>query len=436
MHHFENKVNKEMTLKVKRYTDRGGKKPSFSRSVLVGNIIFLSGAGDQILATNDICSGVEERMEKIRLDLEEAGSSIDKVVKTTVFLRDINDYPCVQQAELDYYKKYAPGLLKEPPVCSVIQADFLANNHRKVDFDVVAVMDINKPGWEVKKCPMYYRGVKQVCPNVSQMTPCISQSVTVGNLVFISGMDGRRLDTGKVFSDDFEVQYITALDKVRLAMEDVGCTLDDTIKITRYIRNVQHIPTMWRIEKDYYQKYAPTLFGHPPASTFLQPKSLINKESLIEIEAIGVIPSNKTGWEVKKCPWEVRKYPLYYGVRQPFAKSVVVGDLIFLSGMSGGRIEDGRPALNDFKTQFIVALDKIRLAMEEAGSSLGNIVKTTVLLRRLDDYIYLRQIEQEYLKDKAPYLIEKPPASIIVQPQSFANPFHLVAIDAIGIIPK
>jgi len=59
-----------------------------------------------------------------------------------------------------------------------------------------------------------------------------------------------------------------------------------------------------------------------------------------------------------------KTYPLMYaGKKQPFARSVVVGDLVFLSGMSGRTVETGELSSENLADQMKVALDKIRAAL-------------------------------------------------------------------------
>lgn len=129
-------------------------------------------------------------------------------------------------------------------------------------------------------------------------------------------------------------------------------------------------------------------------------------------------------------------YPLYYnGTKQRFARSVVVGDLIFLSGSSGRTMETGEVCSDDIEEQMIVALDKIKAALEEAGSTMEHIVKTTIYLKRLEDYNLMRDIEQKYYMKHAPLLIEEPPASTFIQPASLSRPNMLVEIDVIAAKP-
>ena len=132
-----------------------------------------------------------------------------------------------------------------------------------------------------------------------------------------------------------------------------------------------------------------------------------------------------------------KTYPLVYaGKKQRFARSVVVGDLVFLSGFSGRTVETGEVSSANVREQMIIALDKIRGALEEVGSSMDNIVKTVIYLKHLEDYQLMRDTELEYYRKYAPSLVEEPPASTFMQPASLAKPNMLVEIDVIAVIPR
>jgi 2-iminobutanoate/2-iminopropanoate deaminase len=130
-------------------------------------------------------------------------------------------------------------------------------------------------------------------------------------------------------------------------------------------------------------------------------------------------------------------YPLFYdGKKQRFARSVVSGGFIFLSGSSGRTIETGEVSSNDVAGQTRVALDKIRLALEEAGSGLEHIVKVTIYLREMNDYKAMRDAEFNYYQEYCPALAEEPPASTVVQVVSLSKPSMLVEFDAIALLPN
>ena len=133
---------------------------------------------------------------------------------------------------------------------------------------------------------------------------------------------------------------------------------------------------------------------------------------------------------------EKKTYPqIYAGKKMHFARSVVVSDLVFLFGSSGRTLETGEVSSDNVKEQMIVALDKVRGALEEVGSSMENIVKTVIYLKHVDDYQIMRQTEREYWQRHAPRLLEEPPASTFMQPASLAKPDMLVEIDVVAIVP-
>jgi enamine deaminase RidA (YjgF/YER057c/UK114 family) len=131
-----------------------------------------------------------------------------------------------------------------------------------------------------------------------------------------------------------------------------------------------------------------------------------------------------------------KTYPLSYaGKKQRFARSVVAGGFIFLSGSSGRTIETGEVSSNDVAEQTRVALDKIRLALKEAGSGLEHIAKMTIYLRNMSDYQAMRDAELQYYQNHSLPLVENPPASTVVQVVSLSKPNMLVEFDAIALLP-
>ena len=131
-----------------------------------------------------------------------------------------------------------------------------------------------------------------------------------------------------------------------------------------------------------------------------------------------------------------KTYPLIYaGKKQQFARAVAVGNLLFLSGMSGRTMETGEVSSDSVVDQMNVALDKVRAALTDAGTSMDNMVKTVIYLKRVEDYDVMRRTEREYWARYAPGLLEEPPASTFMQPASLSKPSMLIEIDVVAAIP-
>jgi len=119
-----------------------------------------------------------------------------------------------------------------------------------------------------------------------------------------------------------------------------------------------------------------------------------------------------------------------------YAKSVVVGNLVFCSGMTAQDVETGEVLVDDIAGQMVVVLDKVKATLEEAGSCMDNIVKTLMLLKDLKDYTVMRKTELAYYQKHAPLLVEQPPASTFIQPASLARPEFLVEMDVIAVLSR
>ncbi|MBK5245810.1 MAG: RidA family protein [Peptostreptococcaceae bacterium] len=69
----------------------------YSQANIFGNLVFTSGQVPLIPETGVVVSGgIEEQTQQslnnVKAVLEEAGSSMEKVLKTTVFIKDMNDF--------------------------------------------------------------------------------------------------------------------------------------------------------------------------------------------------------------------------------------------------------------------------------------------------------------------------------------------------------
>ncbi len=96
----------------------------FSPAVRVGNTLYLSGQIGRVRETGQLAPGgtagqVRQTLENVRAVLETAGSSMDRVVKCTVFLADIADYRAMNEV-------YAAFFPTAPPARSTVAVSGLA----------------------------------------------------------------------------------------------------------------------------------------------------------------------------------------------------------------------------------------------------------------------------------------------------------------------
>lgn len=130
-----------------------------------------------------------------------------------------------------------------------------------------------------------------------------------------------------------------------------------------------------------------------------------------------------------------KMYPSTYPMKVPFSKVAVVGDLVFVSGCSGQTLETFHVSSDDVAEQTEVALEKIRLALETAGTTMDHIVKTTLYLTNVKDYDRVEAKRQEYYRKHAPRLIEEPPCDTLIGVAGLHEPDMLVEIEGIAVMP-
>lgn len=118
--------------------------------------------------------------------------------------------------------------------------------------------------------------------------------VVVGNTIYISGMNGRSSETGEAVSDTIEGQTWRALEQIDSAMKEAGSSLRNLVKVTTFLKEMKDYQGYRDTERKYFLEHAPELVEEPVASTVIQVASLPKPEFLIEMEAIGILPSDRS----------------------------------------------------------------------------------------------------------------------------------------------
>ena len=118
-----------------------GVRPSspFSEAVRVGNTLYLSGklgtVPGQGLVEGGIVPETEQTMRNIAATLERHGSSMDEVVKCTVFLADIADFREMSSTYVNFFPNNKPAR-------SAVAVGSLVLNAR-VEIECIATVDLS-----------------------------------------------------------------------------------------------------------------------------------------------------------------------------------------------------------------------------------------------------------------------------------------------------
>jgi 2-iminobutanoate/2-iminopropanoate deaminase len=108
----------------------------YSQAIQAGGLVFVSGQVALTPGGNEIGGGgiteqTEQVLANLRAILEAAGSGLDRIVKTTVYLRNLDDF----QGMNDVYRKHAGDI---PPARATVEVSALPSG-ALVEIDAIAL---------------------------------------------------------------------------------------------------------------------------------------------------------------------------------------------------------------------------------------------------------------------------------------------------------
>jgi 2-iminobutanoate/2-iminopropanoate deaminase len=106
-----------------------------------------------------------------------------------------------------------------------------------------------------------------------------------GQLVFLSGFPSRD-ETGKIVGiGDIRAQTEQVCKLLKASMEAVGGDLTNIVRVDVFVRDIDQFDAIHEVRRRYFPTNA-------PASTMVQVSRMVDDRSLIEINAIGVLPAS------------------------------------------------------------------------------------------------------------------------------------------------
>lgn len=290
--------------------------------------------------------------------------------------------------------------------------------------------------WHLKKYPF-----QSSTSPANEDAPFLSAAAAAGNLLYLSGMDG-----GSSCGGDFRAQLEGCLYNVRLTIEKAGGTLSDIVKLYVLIARPQDYPDLGRLMEDYWRTHAPALLKQPPVITVMPVKALGRPGSLVEIDAHAVLHPDDPD-----CP--VTRYPKAGRLpgTLPTCELITAGNLVYLPAFCGADPQTGKIETDNFEAQMDIAFEKIMKAMDRAGSSPSNLVKTLHMQAGLEKMLELGKDpdvsgspssdrlwkrELEHFDMHAPFLMEEFPASTFLKLPGLPLPGAQVQLDYIGVLNR
>lgn len=85
----------------------------YSHAVVVNNMVYTSGqiplTIDGEVIGDDVAEQTKQVLESLSAVLEESGSNLNSVVKTMIFISDMNDFPIINEVYGEYFNEHLPA---------------------------------------------------------------------------------------------------------------------------------------------------------------------------------------------------------------------------------------------------------------------------------------------------------------------------------------
>ncbi|GAA8597327.1 RidA family protein [Helicobacter pylori] len=108
----------------------------------------------------------------------------------------------------------------------------------------------------------------------------------------------------------------------------------------------------------------------------------------------------------------------------PYSQAIAANDLVFVSGQLGIDASTGEFKGADIHSQTTQSMENIKAILKEANLGMDSVVKTTILLKSLDDFAVVNEIYGSYFKEpypaRATFQVAKLPKDALVEIEAIA----------------
>ncbi|MGL2547884.1 RidA family protein [Helicobacter pylori] len=108
----------------------------------------------------------------------------------------------------------------------------------------------------------------------------------------------------------------------------------------------------------------------------------------------------------------------------PYSQAIATNDLVFVSGQLGIDVSTGEFKGADIHSQTTQSMENIKAILKEANLGMDSVVKTTILLKSLDDFAVVNEIYGSYFTEpypaRATFQVAKLPKDALVEIEAIA----------------
>ncbi len=341
-------------------------KLPLSPAVKAGNFIYVSGtlATDDSgrLVPGDVKAQTKRTLENIAQLLKAAGSSLQNAVSVTVYLKNISDFPSMNEA-------YGPFWPKDPPVRTTVGANLVVPD-ALVEISAVAV-----PNGAERRIVLPTGWMKSPSP--------YSYAIVSGDTLFLAGLVSRNGKDNTVVEGDMKAQTRTVMENAGEILKAAGMSHDQVVSSRVFVADTKMFEDMNATYRSYFPR-------NPPARATVR-APLVDPKYLVEITMLAVrgtreaiVPPNADGSPAQPNP--------------NLSPAIRAGNRLYLSGMLGNTASNK----GDAKGQTRETLARIARALKSAGFSWDNVADGIVYITDIKNFAGMNEAYREVFAKEFP----------------------------------
>ena len=86
----------------------------------------------------------------------------------------------------------------------------------------------------------------------------------------------------------------------------------------------------------------------------------------------------------------------------PYNQAVIVGDAVYISGTIAMDLQSKQLIKTNIKEETKIVMDYIEAILKEAGIDFNNVVKTTIFLNDMNNFVHVNEVYSSYFKKDFP----------------------------------
>jgi enamine deaminase RidA (YjgF/YER057c/UK114 family) len=318
----------------------------YSRALRVGDTVLQSGTTaidrqGNVRGVGDIARQVETILTIAEWSMGRAGGALADVVRSRIYVTDITQGDRAVRTLARHFRDVRPA-------ATLVQVNALARPEQLVEIEFDAVDGARAASRRISSS----RAIEDEY--------AYSRAVRTGERVFISGTTALNTGGDVEAKGDLYGQTRRALETIFRALAEAGGKREDLVYTKTFLTTLDGAA-------DHARAWLEALGDVRPVSTLLVVPALLRPEMLIEIEAEAIIGASSTRRDI--YTQQRREHPRGY------ARAVVVGDWIYVSGCTSLSPAGEVQAIGDWAAQSDLAHETVRWTLEQAGVSLDDVVR-------------------------------------------------------------